>query len=230
MERLPATASVNAQVLAALRAAVVSGELVPGTLYSVQTLATQLGVSRTPVREALIKLAQQGMVRFEKNRGVRVLPTSLHDLEEVFALRLLLEPAATRRAVGRLDPAHLREIRRTFAQMEKAANADDEFTMFEHDRRFHRMLLEASGNARLAGYVDGLRDMVLRRGVSTARESRSLPDIVAEHRTILDLVEAADAEAAAKAMREHIQHTAELLIAQEAGGEPVEVDLGWTRG
>ena len=234
MKQLPETASVNAQVLASLRAAVITGELAPGSLHSVQNLATQLGVSRTPVREALIKLAQQGMVRFERNRGVRILLTSLHDLEEVFALRLLLEPPAVRRAVMRLDGNHKRELRRMFAHMEKAAKADDEFTMFEHDRRFHRVLLEAAGNARLAAFVDGLRDMVLRRGVSTARESRSLDDIVAEHRAILDLIEAGDAEGAAKAMREHIRHTAELLIAQEAGADlgpglaAVDIDLDWT--
>ena len=231
MKRLPETASVNAQVLSSLRAAVITGELAPGSLYSVQTLADQLGVSRTPVREALIKLAQQGMVRFERNRGVRVLLTSLHDLEEVFALRLLLEPPAVRRAVTRLDAAHRRELRRTFTQMEKAAKADDEFTMFEHDRRFHRALLEAAGNARLAAFVDGLRDMVLRRGVSTARESRSLDDIVDEHRTILELAEGGDAEGAAEAMRAHIHHTAELLIAQEAGTDgALVVDLSWAAG
>ncbi|MEU7818272.1 GntR family transcriptional regulator [Pseudonocardia sp. NPDC049154] len=234
MKQLPETASVNAQVLASLRAAVITGELAPGSLHSVQNLATQLGVSRTPVREALIKLAQQGMVRFERNRGVRILLTSLHDLEEVFALRLLLEPPAVRRAVMRLDGNQKRELRRMFAHMEKAAKADDEFTMFEHDRRFHRVLLEAAGNARLAAFVDGLRDMVLRRGVSTARESRSLDDIVAEHRAILDLIEAGDAEGAAKAMREHVRHTAELLIAQEAGADlgpglaAVDIDLDWT--
>ncbi|MCE3552442.1 GntR family transcriptional regulator [Pseudonocardia sp. RS11V-5] len=234
MKQLPETTSVNAQVLASLRAAVISGELAPGSLHSVQNLATQLGVSRTPVREALIKLAQQGMVRFERNRGVRILLTSLHDLEEVFALRLLLEPPAVRRATTRLDGNQRRELRRMFAHMEKAARADDEFTMFEHDRRFHRVLLEASGNARLAAFVDGLRDMVLRRGVSTARASRSLDDIVAEHRAILDLIEAGDAEGAAKAMREHVRHTAELLIAQEAGADlgpglaAVDIDLDWT--
>ncbi|GAA1868466.1 GntR family transcriptional regulator [Pseudonocardia ailaonensis] len=236
MKPIRETAGVNAQVLAALRAAVISGELVPGTLYSVHTLAAQLGVSRTPVREALIKLAQQGMVRFERNRGVRVLLTSLHDLEEVFALRLLLEPPAVARAVTRLDDSTRREVRRAFAAMEKAAKADDDFTMFEHDRRFHRSLLEASGNARLAAHVDGLRDMVLRRGVSTARESRSLDEIVAEHRLILDLVESGDSHGAADAMRAHIRHTAELLIAQEAKGYPdageipLDLDLDWTCG
>jgi DNA-binding GntR family transcriptional regulator len=230
MERLAQTASVNARVLSSLRAAVITGELVPGSLYSVQTLADQLGVSRTPVREALIKLAQQGMVRFERNRGVRVLQTSLHDLEEVFALRLLLEVPATRRACGQIDEAGRRELRRLFQAMERAARADDEYRMWEHDRRFHLVLLQASGNLRLAGFVDGLRDMVLRRGVSTAGLSRSLDDIVTEHAKVLAHIESGDVEGAAEAMRAHILRTAELLIAQEAGARPgsVDVDLGWT--
>ncbi|HEY1970504.1 MAG TPA: GntR family transcriptional regulator [Pseudonocardia sp.] len=240
VKQIRLTTTVNAQVLDALRAAVITGELPPGTLHSVHTLAGQLGVSRTPVREALIKLAQQGMVRFERNRGVRILQTSLHDLEEVFALRLLLEPPATRRAVLLRNPATRRELRQVFAAMERAASAGDEIRMWEHDRRFHRVLLAASGNGRLAEYVDGLRDMVLRRGVSTAHQSRTLADIVDEHRVVLERVEAGDADGAAERMRAHILHTAELLIAQEAvaldsadgvadgvAGR-VDVDLGWT--
>jgi DNA-binding GntR family transcriptional regulator len=224
------TDSVNAQVLDALRAAVITGELQPGTLHSVQTLATQLGVSRTPVREALIKLSQQGMVRFERNRGVRVLQTSLHDLEEVFALRLLLEVPATRLACQQIDEAGRRELRRLHQTMERAARAENEYRMYEHDRRFHLVLLQASGNLRLAAYVDGLRDMVLRRGVSTVSRSRSLDDIVAEHREVLGHIESRDAVGAAEAMRAHLLRTAELLIAQEAGAPPgsVDVDLGWT--
>jgi len=114
----------------------------------------------------------------------------------------------------------------------KAAAGDDEFRMWERDRRFHRILLEASGNGRLAEYVDSLRDMVLRRGVSTAHRSRSLEGIVAEHRVVLERVEDGDPDGAAEAMRAHILHTAELLVAQEAGAEPgtVDVDLGWTSG
>jgi DNA-binding GntR family transcriptional regulator len=228
--------AVNEQVLGALRTAVVTGELQPGTLHSVHALAAQFGVSRTPVREALIRLAQLGMVRFERNRGVRVLQTSLHDLEEVFALRLLLEVPATRRAVALLDDAGRRELARELKAMERAAAADDEFTLWEHDRRFHRLLIEAAGNTRLAGYVDALRDTVLRRGASTARSSRTMDEIVAEHRAVLDLVEAGDAAGAAAAMRAHILHTAHLLIAQEAAGDGagdvavVDVDLDWTLG
>src|SRR5688572_23283914 len=71
------------EALDVLRASIISGELVSGSLHSVASLADTLGVSRTPVREALIELAARGMVRFERNRGVRILQTSIHDLEEI---------------------------------------------------------------------------------------------------------------------------------------------------
>ena len=73
-------------------------------MHSVGSLAEMLGVSRTPVREALIELASRGMVRFERNRGVRVVETSVHDLDEIFEMRRLLEPPAARKAVEQMTP------------------------------------------------------------------------------------------------------------------------------
>ncbi|MGE0346554.1 MAG: GntR family transcriptional regulator [Gemmatimonadales bacterium] len=219
--------TLNAAVLASLRSAVVSGELLPGSLHSVQALAAELGVSRTPVREALIKMAEQGMVRFERNRGVRILQTTVHDLEEVFELRLLLEVPAARRACEKFDAAGLKELRREFDAMERAACDGDEVRMWEHDRGFHRTILEATGNKRLAEFVDSMRDMVLKRGVSTAESSRTMLDIVAEHLGVLERLEARDPEGAAEAMCAHLQNTSTLLLTQEAG-DGVDVDLAWT--
>lgn len=210
---------MSERVLTGLREAIVSGELAPGSLHSVATLAAQLQVSRTPVREALIKLEQQRMVRFERNRGVRVLQTTMHDLGEVFALRLLLEVPATRHASSQLTPAGLKELRGHYQGMQRAAAAGDEFRMMDRDRRFHRCILAASGNLRLAEYVDSLRDLVLKRGASTAGRSRSLDDITAEHREVLERLESREAAAAAEAMRRHLVHTAQLLISQEHDGE-----------
>lgn len=223
--------SLTSQVLAALRRAVISGELAPGSMHSVRELAEQLRVSRTPVREALMQLAAQGMVRFERNRGIRVLQTTLHDLEEIFELRVLLEVPATFRAVSQFTDQTLAQLRQQYAAMERAADADDESRLMERDRRFHALILETAGNRRLAGYVDGLRDMVLIRGVSTAGLSRTLHDIVAEHKEILGRIEAGDAVGAAEAMRRHLAHTAELLIAQEAGTPSAKalLDLDWLR-
>jgi DNA-binding GntR family transcriptional regulator len=203
------------EVLEALRASIIGGELVSGGLYSVAELAERLEVSRTPVREALIELATRGMVQFERNRGVRILGTSIHDLEEIFEIRLLLEVPAARRAADRMAPVEVKGLRGHLAAMERAAEAGDVARLWVHDRQFHRALMMASGNRRLAEYVDTLRDMVLVRGVTTAGRARSLDAIVGEHRAILECVEAGDAEGTATALSDHIAQTARLLIAQE---------------
>jgi DNA-binding GntR family transcriptional regulator len=200
-----------------VRASIIGGGLVSGGLYSVAELAETLEVSRTPVREALIELATRGMVRFERNRGVRILGTSIDDLQEIFDIRLMLEVPAARRAVARMRPSDIKSLRGRLQSMERAAGAGDVDRLWVHDRQFHRALMVASGNRRLAEYVDTLRDMVLVRGVTTAGRARSLEEIVAEHRAIFERVEAGDPDGTAAVMRAHIEETARLLIAQEQG-------------
>ncbi|GAA3842664.1 MULTISPECIES: GntR family transcriptional regulator [Amycolatopsis] len=231
MRQIGNDANLAGKILDELKSAIVNGELVAGSLYSVHDLAERLGVSRTPVREALIQLAERGMVRFERNRGVRILQTSLHDLEEVFAIRLLLEVPATHRAVTQRTAAWVKELGAQLKAMRAAAEKRDEATFMAADRRFHEIINEASGNVRLARYIDSLRDMVLLRGASTVDTSRSLSDILAEHEEIFALIEAGKADEAAESMRAHLLNTARLLIGQEAAasGDPVPpVSLEWT--
>lgn len=214
------------RVREALRTAIIDGRLVPGNLYSVQALADQFGVSRSPVREALIDLSQNGMVRFERNRGVRVLETSIHDLEEIFALRILLEVPATYRATRQLTPEAVASLQQELEAMRIAADADDERTMMHHDVRFHNALLVMSGNRRLAEYVERLRDLVTTKGTSTPGRSRTLHDICDEHEAILERVVARDANSAAAAMKRHLMNTGRLLLKQE-GGRADEGALDW---
>ena len=225
LAEIKADRSITDQARESILGAIVEGRLQPGSLHSVQTLATAFGVSRTPVREALIDLSGQGVVKFERNRGVRILQTSVHDLEEIVALRLLLEVPATHRAVENAGPELVAALKAELAAMEAAAGADDEMTMMRHDRRFHELINEASGNSRLAAYVDSLRDLVLTRGVSTVGRSRQLPEIVAEHTAVIGAIEAGDAAAAAAAMKEHLVNTGRLLLVQESGG--LDPNLGW---
>jgi DNA-binding GntR family transcriptional regulator len=211
------------RALAGLRAAIVDGRLEAGERYSVATLAERLGVSRTPVREALLVLERQGLVRFERNKGVRILAPSAADIEEVFVLRLLLEVPATARAASRLDDAALDALDRELAAMAAAAGAGEEGPFMAHDQRFHEIVLDAAGNRRLAAQVDQLRDHVRMRGASTVGRSRDLAAIHAEHVAIRDALRARDAQAAAAAMRAHLLVTGTLLMRQE-GAEP---DIDW---
>jgi len=218
--------SITDQVRESIRRAIIDGELAPGSLQSVQSLADVFKVSRTPVREALIDLAGAGMVEFERNRGVRILETSDHDLEEILVLRILLEVPATWKAASQMDDETLAGLREELAAMEAAAANGDEPAQMEHDRRFHERINRASGNSRLAAFVDSLRDLILTRGVSTADRTRSLEEIVVEHREVLAALEAGDPDGAARAMKEHLVHTAALLLEQESGRDST-LDLGW---
>ncbi len=218
MKEIPASReSLAAKVYEAIRNAIIRGDLTPGSLHSVQELAGRLNVSRTPVREALLKLADQGMVRFERNRGARILQTTIQDLEQIFTLRLLLEVPATYRATRRIGPAELKQLR---VALDAFCSAIGHVSVHEHlelDARFHRIIMRAAGNQRLADIVDSLRDLQMIRGVSLAPKSRDLRDICQDHRRIYDEIAAGDASSAAAAMREHLALSSRLLIAQETG-------------
>jgi DNA-binding GntR family transcriptional regulator len=208
----------------AVLAAIADGSLVPGARYSVATLADELGVSRTPVREALLMLEREGRVRFERNRGVRIIETSAHDIAEAFQLRLLLEVPATARAAGRLGTEGLDRLQGELEAMTACAAAADEARFMDHDQRFHDVILRAAGNARLAAVVAGVRDAVRGRGASTVGRSRDLGEILAEHEAILAALRAGKPKRAAKAMRAHLLSTGRLLVAQEGA----QLELDWS--
>lgn len=225
--------SIHLRVASDLREAIVSRELKPGNLYSVAKLAEIFEVSRTPVREALLTLASQGMVKFERNQGVRIQEATVHDIEDVFEIRLMLEVPAVRKVTGEMTRELMRDLKQALRRMEDAVAADDIDTMWENDRRFHRLIIEAIGNDRLSDYVDNLRDIVLTKAIFTAGRSRTAKDIVAEHAAVMEPMERKDPDAAAKAMFDHIDNTAKLLMKQQADDagmpfDPSTVNLRWT--
>lgn len=211
LEPLAAPQTLASHARTAVLAAIGDGRLEAGGLYSVAQLAEQLGVSRTPVREALLMLEREGRVRFERNRGVRVLAPTAHDIAEVFELRLLLEVPTTAAHAAHVDLPRLEEA---FEAMSAAADADDEAAFMDGDERFHAVILAAGGNRRLVAAVAQLRDAVRGRGASTVGRSRGLPEILGEHRAILEALRAGDGDRAAAAMRYHLRRTGDLLAAQ----------------
>ena len=212
---LPEGVTRSEQAHRILRAAINAGELMPGEIYSVQKLAQQLGVSRTPVREALLQLGRQGLVQPVRNRGFVVLETSTQDIRDIFQIRLLLEPAAAKLATRRIQPADLDQLRAEYQDMTRAARAGDGDRMWKHDRAFHRAIMQASGNTRLAEYIETLRDFVQTRGKLTTL-TRQLVTIAGEHEPILSALVRGDARAAQTAMRRHLTETRDILLVQES--------------
>jgi DNA-binding GntR family transcriptional regulator len=221
--------SLTDQAVGAIRDAVRAGTLVPGELYSVYRLADDLGISRSPVREALLRLAETGIVRFERNRGFRIVPPDPRDLAEIFAVRLALEIPPPAPAAASADATLSGALRAELAAMNKAVAAGSEPDFMVHDQRLHRLILDAAGNRRARDVIENLRDAIRLVAASTIGTSRTLDEVHAEHTPIVDSIEAGDPGAAADAMKQHLIRTGRLLLqaAVQAEGRTTDADHLW---
>jgi DNA-binding GntR family transcriptional regulator len=195
------------EALAVLRAAILGGELAPGSIHSAVGLADRLGVSPTPVREAMLALAVSGLVEVLPNRGFRVTVVDERDLDEICALRLMLEVPALAEVIERASDASLDELGVHLAELEAAAAAGDVPGFLVADRAFHLALLAIAGNRRLVRIVADLRDQTRIVGLRAMAEAETLAATAAEHRPILDAIRARDLARAQRVMRIHLEHT-----------------------
>jgi DNA-binding GntR family transcriptional regulator len=205
------------RVFAILRESIVTGEFPAGSLHSIYRLSDLLGVSRTPVREAVLRLADIGLVSIERNRGVRIRGVTASDVREVFELRLLLEVPTAAHAAVHADVETVAALQAELQHMRRCAEADDEPRFIQHDRLLHHTIGAALGNARLQAEVATLRDSIQARGATTIHRSRSMTELAEEHAAIVEAIALRDAAAAAQHMRQHLVHTANLLLQQVAG-------------
>jgi DNA-binding GntR family transcriptional regulator len=198
--------SLRSQVTEALRGALVSGELEPGTLYSAPTLAARFGVSATPVREAMLDLAKEGLVDAVRNKGFRVTVVSDRALDELTEIRELLEVPTVARLAGQLAAEDIDELRLMVAGIEQAAEAGDLIRYVEADREFHLRLLALSGNEQLVTVVGELRARARLYGLHRLARQGDLATSAREHSALLEALEAGDAEGVEKLMRQHLGH------------------------
>ena len=197
-----------------VREAIQSRAMKPGEWYSVTQLAEEMGVSRSPVREGLLKLQEAGLVRFAKNRGFEIVETGASDVAEIFAIRLGLEPPAAYRAASLRTPEQLAEVYRLMAEMQRCADQGEETEFFVHDRALHVQLYVMSGSRYGQGVMERLRGITGILGHTTAGTSRTLHDILNEHRPIIEAIIAGNPAEAAATMREHLTITGKLLTRQ----------------
>ncbi len=204
----PITAmSLRDQARRAIRAGIIAGNIEAGEIISVRTLATSLGVSATPVREAVLDLEKEGLLVAIRNKGFQVPVLSDRDLQEILDLRLLLEVPAMARLAGRLSRDRFEHFRALATAIGESADAGDIVGFLEGDREFHLSLLKELGNQRLTDSVALLRDQVRLYGVPNLAEEHQLSDSAEEHATLLEAVERGDAHLAAQLMNHHLQHT-----------------------
>ena len=198
--------SLRGRIGESLSAAIISGELSPGSLVSVPTLAAQFEVSATPVREAMLDLAQRGFVEPVRNKGFRVTTVSLAELRDIIEVRQMLEAPAMRSLAGELSGQDLGEWRDLATTITGHAERGELTAFVESDRDFHLGLIGLHGNSRLVGMVRELRSQTRMVNLATMRESPELAQSAREHHEMLDLLEAGDGAALEELTVGHLAH------------------------
>jgi len=210
-------ASLADQAYEGLLAAIGAGRLQPGERVRETALAEQLGISRTPIREALQRLARDGLVQLDARNGARIAELSLQAIQELYDLREILEGSTARLAA---QGATANDLQRLNAILEKeAAHLDDPAALAKLNKLYHRTLCEAANNRYLMSAVATFSTTLLLLGPTTLAAHRRAGESHAEHRAVVKAVAAGDADKAEKLMRGHIRRAREIRLAMvlEAG-------------
>jgi DNA-binding GntR family transcriptional regulator len=198
---------------AALRRQILDNHLPAGESFLEEELALRLGLSRTPVREAIVRLQDDGLVALRPRRGMRVLPVSADDMREIYAVLTELEAAAARTAAERgLTSAQLAAMTAAVNAMDKALEADDLVAWAAADETFHRLLVEASGNRRLAAIVAQFSDQAHRARMLTLRLRSKPVASNADHRAVVAAIRANDPITAEEVHRSHRRKAGIALV------------------
>jgi len=213
--------NVADRVTVELREAIFNGDLAPGERLVERKLAERLGTSHIPVREALTRLTQEGLVERLPHRGARVAALTRRDLEEISSLRTLLEQFAVVRVQDAWDSAKETRLRKTVQQMVQAAEKGSNARVFELDRRFHEQLWEMADHHMLMTLNAQLRSRItgFLRAANAALEPDARVEHARTHDLIVDAIAGGDPERARAVMAAHIGEAAARLESQTQDAE-----------
>ncbi|MFB9356457.1 GntR family transcriptional regulator [Actinoplanes nipponensis] len=205
-------ASRSDRVYDSLRRAILDGTLPPGRPLVERELAESLGVSKTPVREALKKLALSGLVEMNSYSGVSVRRIDGSLIEELYTARAGVEPTAVRLAVVAYGPARHDAARQALDEAQRLATAGETAALGLANRRFHREIYSASGNRFLCEFLNQLQDLTTFVATAGWRLKATFEQEAEEHRAILAAMEAGDPALAERLAGEHIRRAARTLV------------------
>lgn len=201
----PRSRTAHEYVRTELRAAILGGELVGGTRLVQSEVGEQLGVSTTPVREALRDLVTEGLVFFDAHRGAVVRTLQLAEVREIYELRMTLEPLLVQRVLDRIDDEALDRARELWEQME---HEKDPAVWVEHNHAFHAIFAEPDAGSRLSQILAGLRDSASAYvGLSLKANPEQMSRANADHGRMLTLFREGDAEGLAALTVDHLRST-----------------------
>ena len=196
-----------------LKGEIRTNRMPPGFQATEPEIALRLGMSRTPVREALIRLESEGLVELIPRRGARVLPINVDDMKEIYEILTSLEPeVAANIAAKNPSEAELRPLEEAATDMEAALAQGDLDAWADADDRFHHHMLDLHGNRRLREFVLALNDQVHRARIVTLRLREKPVKSNKEHRQILEYIRKGKVDAVRSAFRAHRQRSVQELV------------------
>jgi DNA-binding GntR family transcriptional regulator len=198
-----------------LKLLILTGKISPGTRMMEVELAEEMGVSRTPVREAIRKLEKEGLVVIEPRRGAYASSMSTKDMVDILEVRQTMEGLAAQFAAARMTEEQKRELIRTSDAFNQAVLSGDAKEMIKNDTRFHHLIVEGTGNKLLISMVEQLQEMVLRFRYlyyDDFRRAEKMPD---EHKQILEGIVKGDTLMARNAADGHIDNLKQMVISEE---------------
>lgn len=202
---------LSPQIYRLVRHAIVSGQLQAGDGISEPEIAGLLGVSRTPIREALLRLQREGLIDIRPQAGTSVTPIDWARVEEGMIVREALELRAIEAAVPTLSGAEIRPIIEATDRMEAAAEADDLDTFIIADDDFHGLLMLASGYRHIPIIVEEINGHLDRVRSLSRQTPQRMPQAIDEHRTIITAIETGDVARSIDAMQRHLQSSWSIL-------------------
>lgn len=199
-------------VFETLREAIINGQLKPGERLMEIQLAEELGVSRTPVREAIRKLELEGLVVMVPRKGAYVADISSRDIVEVFEVRGALESLAAGLAAERITPEELENLERILLRISECVERKDLEALVEADSEFHDALYRASRNRKLSQIIWASREQIQRFRANSLGQPGRMRDALEEHKKIVEAISQRDVALAQRLAVEHIENAEERLM------------------
>ena len=196
----------------ALRESILSGRLKSGQMYNEMKLAEELGISRTPVREALLELSAKGLITFIPRKGVQVSSFTIDDVNEVWEVRMALELFAMDKLKFKAEKLNLKPLLESLAIQKAAVKSLDYSTYLAADRDFHRQLCELWGNRRLQISLEEIRDLVDLMALDALNQEGRLAAVLMEHQKTVKALEKRDFQEAVRALEKHLTASRAAVI------------------
>lgn len=197
-------------VLERIRTAIITGELLEGELHSAPVLGQAMGVSATPVREAMMELAREGLVETVKNKGFRVKGLTDEELDNLAEIRLLIEPPTVAKVVGLISNDMFDRLEEIADKCFEAAEREDVLEYLMYDREFHALVLAPAGNEQLVDLATSLRRRTRMYGLNALAKAGELGKSAREHHELIEHLRNENTEAAVAVMERHIGHARDI--------------------